>query len=83
MKVSLTPRSIAEASYRFGQEMDDARVAAEAERLRNALLTSLSHDLKTPLASILGAANSLREYGELFDVSARADLLRTVEEEAG
>jgi two-component system sensor histidine kinase KdpD len=75
--------AVAIERVRFGQEMDDARVAAEAERLRNALLTSLSHDLKTPLASILGAANSLREYGELFDVSARADLLRTVEEEAG
>jgi two-component system sensor histidine kinase KdpD len=74
--------AVAIERVRLAEEMDDARVAAEAERLRNALLTSLSHDLKTPLASILGAANSLREYGDLFDQKARADLLRTVEEEA-
>ena len=66
----------------FADEMDDARVAAETERLRGALLTSLSHDLKTPLASILGAANSLREYGELFDQASRADLVATIEDEA-
>ena len=35
---------------------------AETERLRSALLTSISHDLRTPLASILGAASSLRDY---------------------
>jgi two-component system sensor histidine kinase KdpD len=62
--------------------MDDARVAAETERLRGALLTSLSHDLKTPLASILGAAGSLREYGERFDAAARAEMIRTIEDEA-
>jgi two-component system sensor histidine kinase KdpD len=50
--------------------------------LRAALLTSLSHDLKTPLTSILGAANSLREYADRFDGLARTDLLRTIEEEA-
>jgi two-component system sensor histidine kinase KdpD len=62
--------------------MDDARVAAEAERLRGALLTSLSHDLKTPLAAILGAANSLREYGERFDAKERSEMIGTIEEEA-
>jgi two-component system, OmpR family, sensor histidine kinase KdpD len=66
----------------FAERMDEARVAAEAERLRGALLTSLSHDLKTPLTSILGAANSLREYGDLFDGKARADLVATIEDEA-
>jgi two-component system, OmpR family, sensor histidine kinase KdpD len=66
----------------LAKEMDDARVAAETERLRGALLTSLSHDLKTPLASILGAANALREYGERFDAKARAEMVGTIEEEA-
>ena len=62
--------------------MDEARVAAEGERLRSALLTSLSHDLKTPLASITGAATSLREYGERFDAKQRNDLVGMIEAEA-
>ena len=74
--------AVAVERVRLAQEMDDARVAAEAERLRGALLTSLSHDLKTPLASILGAANSLREYGERFDAKSRAEMIGTIEEEA-
>jgi len=74
--------AVAIERVRLAKEMDDARVAAEAERLRGALLTSLSHDLKTPLASILGAANSLREYGERFDAKSRAEMIETIEEEA-
>jgi len=74
--------AVAVERVRLAKEMDDARVAAETERLRGALLTSLSHDLRTPLASILGAANSLREYAELFDAKARAELIETIEEEA-
>ena len=75
--------AVAIERVRLATEMDEARVAAEAERLRGALLTSLSHDLKTPLASILGSANSLREYGNLFDKKARDELVGTIEEEAG
>jgi two-component system sensor histidine kinase KdpD len=66
----------------LAQEMDRIRVAAEAERLRSALLSSLSHDLKTPLASIIGAASSLRQYGAGFDASDREELVRTIESEA-
>ena len=44
----------------LAEDVDRARVLAETERLRSALLTSISHDLRTPLASILGAATSLR-----------------------
>ena len=43
------------------EEMDRVERAAETERLRSALLTSISHDLKTPLAAVLGAAGTLRE----------------------
>jgi two-component system sensor histidine kinase KdpD len=74
--------AIAIERVRLAVQMDEARIAAEAARLRGALLTSLSHDLKTPLTSILGAANALREYGELFDARARADLVATIEDEA-
>src|SRR5205085_7498372 len=54
----------------------------ETERLRSALLTSISHDLRTPLAAILGAATSLRSYGELYDEAARDELIATVQDEA-
>ncbi|MGL4396487.1 MAG: sensor histidine kinase [Hyphomicrobium sp.] len=59
-----------------------ARQDAERERLRSALLSSISHDLKTPLASIQGAATSLRELGSRMPDETRADLLLTIEEEA-
>ncbi|MCL2534164.1 MAG: sugar phosphate nucleotidyltransferase, partial [Nocardiaceae bacterium] len=42
------------------EDVDRARLVAETDRLRAALLTSISHDLRTPLASILGSATSLR-----------------------
>lgn len=63
-------------------DVDNARLAAEADRLRSALLTSLSHDLRTPLASILGSATTLKEYGGAIAAPARDDLLATIVEEA-
>ena len=62
-------------------DVDAARLSAETERLRSALLASLSHDLRTPLASILGAITSLRSYGALYDDAQRDDLLGTAQEE--
>ena len=43
------------------EDMDRAKRTAETDRLRSALLTSISHDLKTPLAAVLGAAGTLRD----------------------
>lgn len=54
---------------------------AEREAMRSALLSSLSHDLKTPLATILGGVSSLRELGASMSPESRADLLLAVEEE--
>lgn len=54
----------------------------ENENIRDALLTSLSHDLRTPLASITGAVSSLRELGDLT-AGQKRDLLRTIDHEAG
>jgi two-component system sensor histidine kinase KdpD len=49
----------------LAKESHEARIAAESERLRNALLSSISHDLRTPLTSIAGAASALlREGGD-------------------
>ncbi|MGO7208357.1 histidine kinase dimerization/phospho-acceptor domain-containing protein, partial [Rhizobium ruizarguesonis] len=63
-------------------DVDRARLGAEADRLRSALLTSISHDLKTPLAAILGAAGTLRDYFASMSEEDRADLLSTVVDES-
>jgi two-component system, OmpR family, sensor histidine kinase KdpD len=60
----------------------EARVSAETERLRAALLSSISHDLRTPLASIIGSVSSLRSYPERYDCHQRAELLETLQDEA-
>ena len=62
--------------------LDQARVLAETERLRAALLTSISHDLRTPLASILGTVSSLRSFPEKYGTTEREELLATLQEEA-
>ena len=63
-------------------DIASARMTAETERLRAALLTSISHDLRTPLASIIGALTSLRSYGANYDAAARDELLGTIQSEA-
>jgi two-component system sensor histidine kinase KdpD len=63
-------------------EIDQTRILHETERLRSALLTSISHDLRTPLASVLGALTSLRSYERHYDPETREELLRTAQEEA-
>ncbi|ESX26775.1 hypothetical protein X767_05635 [Mesorhizobium sp. LSJC264A00] len=63
-------------------DVDRARLAAEADRLRSALLTSISHDLKTPLAAIMGAAGTLREFAPALPENDRAELLTTVLDES-
>jgi len=64
------------------EDIDRARLAAETERLRAALLTSISHDLRTPLAAILGSATSLKSHRKTLDAAAEDELIRTIEEEA-
>jgi two-component system sensor histidine kinase KdpD len=63
-------------------QVDEALVRAEADKLRVAMLSSLSHDLRTPLASILGAATSLLSGKGLYDEQQTAELLSTIREEA-
>lgn len=64
------------------EDMDRVKRTVESERLRSALLTSISHDLKTPLASVLGAASTMRDLaGALSDMEKR-DLLATVIDES-
>jgi two-component system sensor histidine kinase KdpD len=65
----------------LAEDIDEARVLAETERLRSALLTSISHDLRTPLASIIGTITSLRSFGKLYDEKTRDEMLATAQDE--
>ena len=67
---------------RLVEDMDRIERTAETERLRSALLTSISHDLKTPLAAVLGSASTLRDVGSKLSDSEKADLLGTVIDES-
>jgi two-component system sensor histidine kinase KdpD len=60
-----------------------AAALEENEKLRTTLLSSLSHDLRTPLASILAAVTSLRQLGDKLSPHDSKDLLASIEEEAG
>jgi two-component system, OmpR family, sensor histidine kinase KdpD len=67
---------------RLVEDLDREKRTVETDRLRSALLTSISHDLKTPLAGILGAASTLRSLSGTLDGPAKADLIATVIDEA-
>jgi two-component system, OmpR family, sensor histidine kinase KdpD len=75
--------AIALERVRFALEAARAAALDETQRLRAALLASLGHDLRTPLAGIQGAASTLRSMGEQLDPATRTDLLASIEEDVG
>ena len=66
----------------LGEAAQRALLKAEAESLRNTLLSSISHDLRTPLSAITGAATTLLQRDVLIDTESRLDLVKTIQEEA-
>ena len=66
----------------LAEGMSKARLVAHREGLRTTLLSSLSHDLRTPIATILASASSLIEHDARFDVATRRELLDTIQEQA-
>jgi two-component system sensor histidine kinase KdpD len=66
----------------LAEEAERARVQGEAERMRSALLSSVSHDLRTPLAVITGAASTLIEAGDTLPAAEQREILRSVADEA-
>ena len=64
------------------EDLDRAKLLTETDKLRQALLTSISHDLRTPLASVLGAASTLRDLDGALDRDSKGELLGTVIDEA-
>lgn len=63
------------ARTRLADELESTRLQSETERLRAALLSSVSHDLRSPLAAMLGSAESLQRYGTRLDAAERDELL--------
>jgi two-component system, OmpR family, sensor histidine kinase KdpD len=66
----------------LADEAERARVSAETESLRNTLLASISHDLRTPLAVIAGASSALNDRSTAFDEHARRLLASSIESKA-
>lgn len=67
---------------RLAEQAEAALVAAETESLRNTLLASISHDLRTPLAVIAGASSTLAGHAHDLDEEARTALARSIEVKA-
>lgn len=70
------------ARARLGVEKSEAEAVARTEQLRTALLSSISHDFRTPLSAILASASSLLEYDDRFGPETRRDLASNIAEEA-
>ncbi|CAK0766291.1 two-component system, OmpR family, sensor histidine kinase KdpD [Azospirillaceae bacterium] len=64
------------------QDVDEAKLLSETEKLRSALLNSLSHDLRTPLSSIMAAASSLQSYEDRYDAAMRQELVTAIQVES-
>lgn len=63
---------------RLVADLESARVSNETERLRSALLSSVSHDLRSPLAAMVGSAGSLANYADAMNPEDRRQLLDTI-----
>jgi two-component system sensor histidine kinase KdpD len=66
----------------LARDIEHERMSAETERLRNALLTSVSHDLRTPLTAIIGALTMIESAEEPLDAATRSELIATARAEA-
>lgn len=66
------------ARTRLASNLEQARVAEETERLRSALLSSVSHDLRTPLSSMIGSASTLRDLADRLSEADKGEMLDAV-----
>lgn len=82
LQALLTDIRAALARIELNERLAQSQWQAETDRMRAALLSSVSHDLKTPLAAIMGAGSTLLEYGDRIGREDRDELLHSVQEEA-
>jgi two-component system sensor histidine kinase KdpD len=74
--------AVAIESILLNEESHNAQILRDTEKLQTALLNSVSHDLRTPLVSIIGVLSSLQEGGIQLDDAAKAKLVKVAWEEA-
>ncbi len=66
----------------LSDEQRNIMVDSEKEKMRSTLLRAISHDLRTPLAGILGASSVIRENGKMLDESTQDSLIANIQEES-
>jgi two-component system sensor histidine kinase KdpD len=82
LEVFATQIALAMERSRIAAEAREAKLRVETEQMRNSLLSAVSHDLRTPLASITGAASGLLSHGNQLDPVTQRELLESIEQEA-
>lgn len=82
LEALLSQVALATEAVQLADKAHQAQLLRETEKLQTALLNSISHNLRTPLASITGALSSLRDDDQRLDTNARRELLSTAWEEA-
>jgi two-component system sensor histidine kinase KdpD len=82
LAVGLIISTLTESLRRQAKAQARLEMQAETERMRSALLASISHDLRTPLAVMSGASSSLAERGERLSPAERQGLAQSVFEQA-
>jgi two-component system sensor histidine kinase KdpD len=82
LEALLSQVALATEAVQLADKAHQAQLLRETEKLQTALLNSISHNLRTPLASITGALSSLRDDDQMLDADARRELLNTAWEEA-
>jgi two-component system, OmpR family, sensor histidine kinase KdpD len=83
-ELEATRTQIALATERFNQfrKIEEARTNQELEKIRSTLLSSIAHDLKTPLAAIIGSLSAIRHLGSNLKINIQHDLIATAQTEA-
>jgi two-component system sensor histidine kinase KdpD len=82
LEALLSQVALATEALQLADKAHQTQLLRETEKLQTALLNSISHNLRTPLASITGALSSLRDDEQMLDKAARQELLNTAWEEA-
>jgi two-component system sensor histidine kinase KdpD len=82
LEVFASQTALAIERTRSQHAAETARLQMETEEMRSALLSAVSHDLRTPLASITGAASTLRSQAERLETETRNELLDSIADEA-
>ena len=68
---------------RLAEQTQEANMQTETERMRNAVLSSVSHDLRTPLATIVGASSAILNTTRPLSIESQHELVRSISDEAG